>query len=272
MSVPAALSRAVASRAFQRAQLALILGSAALVGLETSPALVAAHAPLFRALDTLVLALFTAELAVRLLAHGARPLGFLRSPWNVFDLVLVVLAYVPAVGPLSTVARLARVLRVLRLVSAAPQLRLIVETMLRSIPSLGYVTLLLGLLLYVYAVVGVKLFAAADPEHWGSLGAALVTLFGVLTLEGWVELQRTAMNATPLAWIYFSSFVLVAVFVMVNLFVAVVLNNLEEARADAAREAAPPGGAPDFAGLRRRVDALEAAFREAEGAAGRRAG
>ena len=93
--------------------------------------------------------------------------AFLRDGWNVFDLVVVALSLVPGVGAFATVARIARVLRVARLVSLSPKLRLIVGTMMRSIPSLTHVSLLLGLLLYMYAVIGVNLFGAHDPEHWG---------------------------------------------------------------------------------------------------------
>ena len=102
--------------------------------------------------------------------------------------------------------------------------------MVRSIPSMGHVIVLLSLLLYVYAVLGFHFFREADPAHWGSLGAALLTLFQMLTLEGWVEIQDAVLDAYPLAWIYFSSFVFVAVFVVVNLFIAVVINNLESVK------------------------------------------
>lgn len=114
--------------------------------------------------------------------------------------------------------RLARLMRVTRLVSVFPELRLIIGTMLRSIPSMGHVIMLLSLLLYVYAVLGFYLFRDADAEHWGTLGAALLTLFQMLTLEGWVEVQDGVLSAMPWAWLYFGSFIFVGVFVVVNLF------------------------------------------------------
>ena len=89
---------------------------------------------------------------------------------------------------------------------------------------MGHILMLLGLLLYVYGVLGFYLFREHDPEHWGALGAAL------LTLEGWVEIQAAVLGEIPFAWMYFASFVFVAVFVVVNLFIAVVLNNLESAK------------------------------------------
>ncbi len=221
---------------FQRSVVGLILLSAALVAAETSQALVSRAGALLALLQVVVIAAFVVELGLRLLAAWPRLGAFFRDGWNLFDVLVVVASLVPAVGPLATVGRLARVLRVARLVSASRELRLIVGTMLRSVPSLGHVGLLLGLLLFIYGVLGVHWFRAADPAHFGSLGAALLTLFQILTLEGWVEIQRGVSAAHPLAWLYFGSFILVAVFVVVNLFIAVVLNNLEQVRAELQRE------------------------------------
>ena len=144
-----------------------------------------------------------------------------------FDLAVVTASLLPQAGAFAMVARLARLLRVTRLVSVFPELRLIVSTMLRSIPSMGHILMMLGLLLYVYGVLGFSLFREHDLERWGTLGAALLTLFQMLTLEGWVEVQGAVLGAYPFAWVYFASFVFVGVFVVVNLFIAVVLNNLE---------------------------------------------
>ena len=82
----------------------------------------------------------------------------------------------------------------------------------------------------MYGVLGFYLFREHDPEHWGTLGAALLTLFQMLTMEGWVEIQAAVLEEIPFAWVYFASFVFVAVFVVVNLFIAVVLNNLESVK------------------------------------------
>lgn len=222
--------RITASRTFQNAVLGIIVANALLIGIETDARLMARHAGLFDALNTLVQVVFVAEIAVRLLAHAPRIWTFFRDGWNVFDFTIVALSLLPAAGPLATVARLARLLRALRVVSALPELRLIVGTMLRSIPSLANVIVLLGLILYVYAVLGVHLFASADPLHWGTLPRAALTLFQVLTLEGWVELQKASLVATPWAWVYYVSYVVLAVFVVVNLFIAIVINNLEAAK------------------------------------------
>lgn len=253
------LAALVAHPGFERATLLLILAAAVVVGVETSPSVVARHRDLLAAAHAIILGLFLGELAVRIAAYGRAWPRFFRSGWNLFDLTVVLLSCLPAVGPWATIARLARVLRVVRLVSASPRLRLIVGTMLRSIPSLGHVGLLLGLLLYVYGVMGVHLFATVDPAAWGSLPRAMLTLFQVLTLEGWVELQATAMAATPWAWVYFASFVLIAVFVVVNLFIAVVLANLDDARRAESDEPTMGDVLAEIAALRAAVTAQAAA-------------
>ena len=272
-SLAAWCHRLAEDRRFQHGILAVILFNAVLVGLETSPMMLARFRPLLELANAVILAIFIAELAIRIAAHGWRVGAFLRDGWNVFDLVVVALSLVPGVGTFATVARIARVLRVARLVSLSPKLRLIVGTMMRSIPSLLHVSLLLGLLLYMYAVIGVNLFGAHDPEHWGGLGPALLTLFQMLTLEGWVEIQAVSLELSRWAWVYYGSFVIVAVFVVVNLFIAVVLNNLDEIREEdrqAALQAAERerlAGEPDrfehhLAALRRELDQLEALYRQ----------
>ncbi len=218
------------SRHFHNVVLAVIVLTAATVGLETYPALVERHVGFFTGLDWAIQSFFVLEIAIRLLACWPRPLRFFADGWNVFDFVVVAASLLPQSGTFAMVARLARLLRVTRLVAIFPELRLIVSTMLRSIPSMGHVIMMLSLLLYVYAVLGVAVFRDEDPEHWGNLGVALLTLFQMLTLEGWVEIQDQVLTVHPWAWVYFSSFVLVAVFVVVNLFIAVVINNLETAK------------------------------------------
>jgi voltage-gated sodium channel len=225
------LARRVAeSHGFQNFILGVILVTAVIVGIETSDRLMDRYGGLFELADMVVQTIFVLEIVIRLLAHWPRLGRFFRDGWNLFDLAVVTASLLPQAGAFAMVARLARLLRVTRLVSVFPELRLIVSTMLRSIPSIGHILMMLGLLLYVYGVLGFYLFREQDPERWGTLGAALLTLFQMLTLEGWVEVQNTVLGAYPFAWVYFASFVFVGVFVVVNLFIAVVLNNLETAK------------------------------------------
>jgi voltage-gated sodium channel len=267
------LARQIAvSHAFQNFILIVILLTAVIVGLETSAALTDRYGPLFEGIEVLVQTIFIIEIAVRLLAYWPRPFRFFADGWNVFDLAVVTASLLPQAGAFAMVARLARLMRVTRLVSVFPELRLIVSTMLRSIPSMGHVIMMLGLMVYVYGVLGLYLFRGDDPEHWGTLGAAFLTLFQMLTLEGWVEIQDAVLDRYPCAWIYFGSFILVAVFVVVNLFIAVVINNLETAKveqqADEDRRSPHGGILLAIEDLRGRLAQLERLLRDMPGPAG----
>jgi voltage-gated sodium channel len=257
--------RMMANALFQDAIIGVIIVNAILLGLETSPRIMQAAGGGLLALNWIIQAIFVFEIAARVLAHWPRPAAFFRGGWNVFDFIVVAVAFLPASGGFATIGRLLRLLRVTRLVSVFPQLRLIINTMLLSIPSMGHVVLLLSLLLYVYGIAGVYMFRGTDPPHWGTLGAALLSLFQVVTLEGWTELQRALLPQQPWAWVFFASFIVVAVFVVINLFIAVVINNLEKAREKEQQIADAHSPEHDVlarvAALRREIEKLDAALR-----------
>ncbi len=261
------LARRIAeSPLFQNFVLVVILLTAMVVGLETYDDLVDRYQASFRWFDVAIQAFFVLEIAIRLVAFWPRPLRFFTDGWNVFDFAVVAASLLPQSGTFAMVARLARLLRVTRLVSVFPELRLVVSTMLRSIPSMGHVIIMLGLLLYVHGVLGVAVFRDQDPERWGRLGMALLTLFQMLTLEGWVEIQDRVLESYPWAWIYCASFVFIGVFVVVNLFIAVVINNLEtvklEEQAEADRGRPHHGFLRSIEDCRARLEQLERALRE----------
>ena len=220
----------------------VIIANAAVIGLDTSISLRARFGEGFAAANVAFLSIFVAEAALKIIACGRRPDRYFRDGWNVFDFSVVVLSLVPAAGPLATLARVARLLRVLRLVSTMPELRLIVATLVRSLPGMGHVVMLMGLIFYVYGVAGFHLFSEHDPTHWRTLGISLLTLFRVVTLEDWTDVMYTAMELSPYAWLYFVSFVVLGTFVIVNLFIAVVLNNLDEAKTERLNELRTPPG------------------------------
>jgi len=222
--------RVVESPTFERFILALIFCNAVILGLETSPALMARWGDLLVAGNTVIIAAFVLEAAMKIVAVAPRLRLYFGNGWNLFDFLVVVFSLLPSSGEFAAVARLARLLRVLRLVSTVPKLRLIVQTLVHTIPSMGHVIMLLSLLFYVYAIAGYQLYHTVDPARWGTLGKALLTLFQIITLEGWTDIMATAMDAKPLAWVYFLSFVLIGTFVVMNLFIAIIINNLEETK------------------------------------------
>lgn len=236
-----ALARSIAeSDWFSRTIIGLILLTALLVGLETSASLMAQYGHWLMFANHVVLAVFVIEAGLKLTAEWPNPQRYFRDGWNVFDFSIVVLSLVPFAGDAAMVARLMRLLRVVRLVSTIPELRLIVDTLVRSLPSMGHIIVLMSIIFYIYAIIGHSLFAAHDPEHWESLGITLLTLFRIVTLEDWTDVMYTAMKLHPMAWIYFVSFVVLGTFVVINLFIAVVLNNLDEAKQQGLRDLAAP--------------------------------
>jgi voltage-gated sodium channel len=241
--------RIAAHPAFQNAVIVLILLNAIVIGMETSVSLMQRWGAAFHLLNVVFQVFFVTEIVVRLMASSPRVGSFFKDGWNVFDFMVVGLSLIPAIGPLTTIARVARLLRVARLVRYSAELRLIISTMLRSIPSIGHIALLMGILIYVYAVAGVHFFSQIDPGKWGNLGRAALTLFEVITLEGWIDFQDRVIAQVPLAWLFFASFIVIAVFVMVNLLVAVVINNMESVKA----EIAPTD---EHAALRNQIKAL----------------
>ena len=229
-----ACGRLAGMRAFDFVVIAMILATAIGLGADTSHTLHARFGPLIEWTYQAALAVFVAEAAVKLTAVAPRFERYFRDGWNLFDFTVLVLALIPDTGEFALIARLARLLRVLRLITVVPQLRVIVSTLVRSLPGLGHVMLLLFVIFYVYAVAGVHLFREHDPVHWDSLGIALLTLFRVMTLEDWTDVMYTAMELHPMSWLFFVSFVLVAAVVMINMVIAVVINNLHDARVEVA--------------------------------------
>ncbi|MCQ3828692.1 ion transporter [Microbulbifer elongatus] len=232
--------RLVDTPIFNQVIIALISVNAVVVGLETSTWVLERFSSTLHGINQLILGAFMLEAAIKMAAHGNRPWRYFANGWNVFDFSIIVLSLIPAAGPMATLARLVRVLRVLRLVSAFPELRLLVDTLLRSLPSMFHISLLMGIIFYIYGVAGYFLFHEIDPTHWRNLPIALLSLFRIVTFEDWTDIMYTAMESMPYSWIYFLSFVVMGAFVMINLFIGVVLNNLEEAKLRRLDELAMP--------------------------------
>jgi voltage-gated sodium channel len=231
----AKLNALVRARWFETTILIVIILAGVLAGLETSPALVARYGTQLEALDLFVLAIFIVEIALKIAVHGRQPWHYFRDGWNVFDFTIVALCCLPMNAQFAAVLRLARALRLLRLVTALPRLQLLVGALLKSLGAMGYVGLLLALMFYIYGVAGVHLFREADASHFGSLKAALLSLFQVITLDNWSEIYRAARPGAPLATpIYFISFILLGTMIMLNLFIGIIMNSMSEMHAEIA--------------------------------------
>ena len=174
-------------------------------------------------LDHVILGIFIIELVLLIIARGT---DFFKDPWSVFDFVVIAIAVVPATESLS-VLRALRVLRVLRLINKVESMRKVVGGLLSCLPSLASVVSLILIIFYVSAVIATNLFGQAFPELFGGMGNTAFTLFQVMTLESWSDgIARPVMEKFPYAWIFFILFILIATFVIVNLFIAVIVDSL----------------------------------------------
>ena len=231
-----------------------ILIAGILVGIATYSGFAAKHAQVLDILNEVILYIFILEIAVKILAKGTQPQRYFADGWNVFDFIIVMAAFLPFGGSSVAILRLLRLLRVLKLIKALPKLQMLVGALLKSIPSMGYVSILLLLLFYIYAVAGVFLFGENDPLHFENLQVSMLTLFRVVTLEDWTDIMYinmygcanygyagkvalcTSSETMPLVSpLFFVSFVLIGTMIMMNMFIGVIMTGMEEAKEDAVR-------------------------------------
>ncbi|MBT5915463.1 MAG: ion transporter [Opitutae bacterium] len=247
----------VNSKFFQRLILVTILLAGVVVGVQTYKAFAREHAIVLNTLDSFILGIFVIEAVIKILAEGNRPQNYFKNPWNVFDFIIVVACLLGPVINLGAdflpVLRLARILRVLRLVSAIPKLQLLVSCLLRSLPSMFYVSILLFLLFYIYGTMAVFLFAENDPIHFRNLQTSILSLFRVVTLEDWTDVMYINMygsenygyssndlakwtpisSSSPLGGaLFFVSFVLIGTMIVLNLVIGVIMNSMDESNAE----------------------------------------
>ena len=263
----------------------VILANAAVLGLETYDSIDRDAGGALELVNDVCLGIFVVELLMRFASYGRRPQDFFRNGWNVFDLVVVGAAFVPGLSKNSTLLRLARLARVVRVVRLLPDVRVLLLAMARSLPPLISLAVLGSLVLYVYAMVGWMLFGDEDPERWGDIGQAVLTMFVLLTLENFPDYLERGMDIHPWSWVFFVSFALLAAFVLLNVLIGVVLNSMEEAREieiererealEELREQGDGEALRDTAleervlALRVAMEELESELRLAEGARGR---
>ena len=255
------LAALVEHKAFGIVITILILINAVTLGMETSPSLVAAYGSALGVIDKAILCVFTLELAIKLLAYRWR---FFRSGWNLFDLAIVVIAWMPTSGALA-VLRALRILRVLRLISVVPQMRRVVAAIGHSIPGMVSVVGVLGLIFYVSAVLATKLFGThpdANMQEWfGTISASAYTLFQIMTLESWsMGVVRPTMDLFPSAWAFFLPFIIITSFAVLNFFIGIIVDSMQMAQKLEAQESGDDDDLPmtqkEFRILQKQIAAL----------------
>ncbi|MEV6984002.1 ion transporter [Sphaerisporangium sp. NPDC051017] len=239
----------------QRAVILVIVVNAVTIGCETSVYLTARIGGLLHVVDRIALGIFVLELAARLYAYRK---SFFRDPWNWFDALIVTIALIPASGPTS-VLRALRILRALRLLSVVPSMRRVVNALLAAVPGMASIIGLLVLMIYIAAVIATKLFGDIAPERFDELPRSLFTLFQIMTGDDWGSTAQTVMEQKPWAWIFFIVYILMSTFVALNLFIAVVVNAMNEAEpspAETATQAELQRLRQDLASVNAKLDQL----------------
>ena len=232
--------RIVHARIFDFFLVFLIVGTSILQGVSTSDALFERYEDLIVWFVILMLLVLLMEVFLKLLAVAPRIDRYFRDPWNVFDFlvittVIVGIAVYTAAIDFALLVVVVRLLRLLQGFTTIKAMRIILTTMFRSIPDMAHILILLCIIVYLYALSGHNFLREHDPEHWGTLGKSILSLFQVVTLDGWSDIMQTALKVEPFAWVYFVSFVIVTTFIGANLFIAVVVSTMDEAKQERLR-------------------------------------
>ncbi len=220
------LKKIDSSKLFQGVVIAVILLSALLIGVKTHN-LSENTMAILTLLDFGVTVFFVIEIIIRFLASPNKK-QFFRSGWNIFDTVIVIGSLIPTGGSGVLLARLLRVFRVLRLVSMVPELRLLINALLKAIPRMGYIALLMFVIFYIYAAVGSMFFHQINTVLWGDVSISMLTLFRVATFEDWTDIMYETMEVHPLSWMYYLSFIFLTAFVFLNMMVGTVLEVMSQ--------------------------------------------
>jgi voltage-gated sodium channel len=219
--------RVHSKKAFEFFVISVIIASALMIGVKTYD-LPAANRNLLIWLDTLITVIFLAEISIRFIAEPNKR-QFFRKAWNVFDTLVVLVSLIPIDNSdLVLVARLVRVFRVLRMISIIPELRMLLASLLKALPQLGYVILLMFIIFYIYAAVGATLFESINPTLWGDIAISMLTLFRVMTFEDWTDVMYETMAVYPLSWIFYLSFIFFTAFAFLNMVIGIVVNVMND--------------------------------------------
>ena len=229
--IATACGRVVESSWFDPLMLSIIAVNAVTLGLETYASIDAAVGRELRLANGIILGLFVVELALRMGAFADRPRDFFRSGWNVFDFVVIGASFVPGVRENATLLRLVRLLRIVRAVRLLPDLRVLTVAVGRSIPGVASLAAITLLLVYVYGMIGWVIFHDHDPANFEDIGQSMVTMFVLLTLENLPVYIARGQELSDWTLLFYVSYVLVASFLIFNLFIGIVINSMEEARA-----------------------------------------
>lgn len=241
------------NRAFELFVVAVIIISALEIGAKTYELPHFAYS-ITSVLDIFITLFFLFEITIRFIAEPVKK-DFFKSGWNVFDTLVVIVSLIPIQdSEMALLARLVRVFRVLRMVSIIPELRLLINSLLKALPQLGYVVLLLFIIFYIYAAIGSFLFKDINPFLWGNIAVSMLTLFRVMTFEDWTDIQYETMEVYPMSWMFYMSFIFFTTFAFLNMVIGIVVNVMEEEHKAEAMKHSPE---PSMSDLQKEIHELK---------------
>lgn len=209
-------------------------------------------------LDLFITLIFLVEIIIRFLGEEKKS-DFFKQGWNIFDTIIVVVSLIPIDNSdMALVGRLVRIFRVLRMVSIIPELRLLLNSLLKAMPQLGYVILLMFIIFYIYAAVGATFFAHINPVLWGDITVAMLTLFRVMTFEDWTDVMYETMEVYGFSWIYFITFIFFTAFAFLNMVIGIIVRVLEDEHERELKEKAEADGEPTLKDLMKQMEELKA--------------
>lgn len=204
----------------------VIIVNAITIGMETFPAVISSMGSILNFINSVILAIFTVEVLCRFYFERSK---FFSNGWNWFDAIIVLTGYMPD-GGMFTIFRLTRILRVFRLFSVVPELRVMVEALLQSIPSLGWVGVFSMTVSYIFAIIGIHLYGQDFPEYFGTLPKSIYTMFEMLTLAGWHIIARMVAEKHSHFYLFFIPYVLGASYIVLNMAMGVLINSMRSAQ------------------------------------------
>ncbi|MET0091779.1 MAG: ion transporter [Candidatus Thiodiazotropha sp.] len=244
------------NRLFETFVILVIVISALMIGAKTYP-IPATAAHMLQLMDIGITLFFLLEIIIRILAEASLK-RFFSKAWNVFDFIIVAASLVPVDdSEAALLGRLLRVFRVLRLVSIIPELRILLNAFVTAIPRMGYVSLLMFIIFYIYAAMGSMFFSTINPELWGNITISMLTLFRIATFEDWTDVMYETMSVFPLSWSFYLSFIFIVAFVFLNMMIGIVLETLQQEHEEYSRESGE-GEAGEVHRIDQRTEAMEA--------------
>jgi voltage-gated sodium channel len=253
----AAFYRIRSNKAFELFVIGIIIFSALVIGVKTYE-LPESLLQAVVVMDWCITLIFLVEITIRFIGEPNKK-RFFHSGWNVFDTLIVVMSIVPIEdSEMALIGRLVRIFRVLRMVSIIPELRLLLNSLVKALPQLGYVMLMMFIIFYIYAAVGSTFFAEINPKLWGDISISLLTLFRVMTFEDWTDVMYETMEVYAFSWVFYLSFIFFTAFAFLNMVIGIVVNVMEEEHQQIAKEEAEAAGEPTLKDIQSEIKSLRA--------------